>query len=457
MSSTTVIRAIAKWWWVVLTLTVTGGIVGGLVGVFAAPTYTSSAQMIVAYDAPAGAGSAELVQANNFAIQKVYAYQEVALSPRVLGDVIDTLGLDMTTEELASEIAVSVPLNTPVMQISASAENPEDALTLTETVVESFSNVVIELETPTAGGVPSVRIEMLEEPTLPTTPSSASVLVTTAVGLAVGLALGVIWIAIAAASDRRIHSADSVNTSRTTARRRVIGSVPASPDTSVTVLVDQPLSRAAESYRTIAATLGHTPGARLGTIAVVPATPRDTTSALTANLALAMHEFGARVVLVDANLRSGTISSSLGVTGGPGLAECIRGEATVAQALSASIGGMPVLPAGATLDSPAELMSGSALEGILKELRGSYEMIFLDVAPALPLSDAIFAVTAADSTIVAVSAGRVTGSELEAAASSLAAVDAEVLGIVVMDAPVAGVDADASTSLYRDLRPVAAG
>lgn len=449
MSSTTVIRALKKWWWVVVALTLVGGLAGGLMSLLITPTYQSTAQLIVAYDAPAGAGSAELVQANNFAIQKVYAYQEIALSPRVLDEVIATLDLDMTADELAQDVSVSVPLNTPVMHISATAPNPQDAATLTTTVVAEFGDLVKELETPTSGGTPPVRIETLEEPQVSTDPSSPNVLVNIAVGLFAGFAAGIIWIAVAAASDRRIHSAHNVSTR--TAPHRVLGSIPTSSDATVTALIDQPLSRVSEAYRTVAATLGHTPGARLGIIAVAPATPRDVTSPLTANLALAMQEFGVRTVLVDANLRSGTISSTLGLTG-PGLAECLRGEARL-DAVIQRVGDIAVLPSGATTESPAELMSGNGFAGLLKELKTSFDMVLVDTAPVLPLSDTLFAASAAESTVLAVSAGRVTGAELGAASDALTGVGVDVVGVVVVDASVAGVDADASTSLYRDLRP----
>lgn len=444
MSSTTVIRAIGKWWWVVVALTLVGGLAGGLASLLMAPTYQSTAQLIVAYDAPAGAGSAELVQANNFAIQKVYAYQEIALSPRVLEEVIATLDLDMTVDELAQEVSVSVPLNTPVMEISATAPDPQDAATLTATVVDEFSAVVTALETPSAGGLPPVRIETLEEPEVPVDPASPNVLVNIAVGLFAGFAAGIVWIAVAAASDRRLHSAENVT-------RRVLGSIPASTDRAVTALIDQPLSRVSEAYRTVAATLGRSPGARLGIVAVAAATPRDATSSLTVNLALAMQEFGVRTVLVDANLRSGTISSSLELSG-PGLAECLRGEAKL-DAVIQHVGEIAVIPAGMTTDSPAELMSGSRLGAVLQELKAAFDMVLVDTAPVLPLSDALFVASAAESTVLAISAGRVTGAELGAATDALTAVGVDVVGVVVVDASVAGVDADASTSLYRDLRP----
>ena len=185
----------------------------------------------------------------------------------------------------------------------------------------------------------------------------------------------------------------------------------------LTALVDKPLSRVSEAYRTIAATLGHAPDAQLGIIAIASATPRDKTSALTSNIAFAMQEFGVRCVLVDANLRSGTISSSLGLSG-PGLTDCLRGDVALAQALT-SVHGLAVLPAGSTTDSPAELMSGTKFDKIVKSLKSDFDMVIMDAAPALPLSDTLFAASVADSTVLAISAGRVTSAELTAAADAL--------------------------------------
>lgn len=454
MTSTTVIRALRKWWWSVVALALVGALSGGLVSLFTAPTYTSTAEIVVAYDAPAGAGSAELVQANNFAIQKVYGYQEIATSPRVLDEVIADLGLEASAGELARDLSVSVPLQTPVMSLRASAATAADAQVLAASFVAAFTDVVIQFETPSSGGAAPVRIETLQEPSTPTAPSSPDILVNIALGLAAGVAVGIVWIAAAAALDRRIHSADSVGASRATSRYRVLGSVPATgggADGAVTALLTEPLGAAAESYRTIAATLEHGSDATSGVIAVAPATPRDETSALTVNLALAFREFGARVVVIDANLRSGTISSSLGLSG-PGLAEVLRGESAVTSVLR-DLGGVAVLPAGTTSDSPAELMSRSGFRDLVAELDAAFDLVVIDTAPVLPLSDALFPAASARSSILAVSAGRVTAAQLASAGSALAGVGAEIAGVVVMDAPVSGIDADATTALYRDLRP----
>ncbi|PTT21302.1 hypothetical protein DBR36_04250 [Microbacterium sp. HMWF026] len=449
MSATALLRAIKKWWWTLLAFSALGVAAGFAVGLILPPVYSSTAQLVVAFNAPAQAGSSDLVQANSFAVQKAYAYTEIGRSPRVLNEVIAAQGLDTTVEQLARELTVEAPLNTPILQLTAEAPTAQGAATLATAFVDAFTQTVQSIETPAGAASSPVRLETLQDPEVPDEASSPNVLTNLALGFAVGFAIALVWIALAAIGDRRVHGSASVGEGVP----RVLGSIPGRGG-SLTEIVDTPQSRESEAYRTVAAVLGHMPHTRLDVVAVVPATPRDRGSALSTNLALAMREFGVGVVLVDANLRSGTISSQLSLDG-PGLAGVLTGEATVVEAVREAAG-IAVLPVGRTLQNPVELMSGPGFAAVVKTLSETYDMVVLDAAPALPLSDTIFAASTAGSTILAVTAGRATAPQLSAATEGLRAVGIDPVGVVVVDAKTAGVDADAATSSFRDLRPARA-
>lgn len=449
MSATALLRAIKKWWWTLLAFSALGVAAGFAVGLILPPVYSSTAQLVVAFNAPAQAGSSDLVQANSFAVQKAYAYTEIGRSPRVLNEVIAAQGLDTTVEQLARELTVETPLNTPILQLTAEAPTAQGAATLATAFVDAFTQTVQSIETPAGAASSPVRLETLQDPEVPDEASSPNVLTNLALGFAVGFAIALVWIALAAIGDRRVHGSASVGEGVP----RVLGSIPGRGG-SLTEIADAPQSRESEAYRTVAAVLGHMPNTRLDVVAVVPATPRDRGSALSTNLALAMREFGVGVVLVDANLRSGTISSQLSLDG-PGLAGVLTGEATVVEAVREAAG-IAVLPVGRTLQNPVELMSGPGFAAVVKTLSETYDMVVLDAAPALPLSDTIFAASTAGSTILAVTAGRATAPQLSAATEGLRAVGIDPVGVVVVDAKTAGVDADAATSSFRDLRPARA-
>lgn len=449
MSATALLRAIKKWWWTLLAFSALGVAAGFAVGLILPPVYSSTAQLVVAFNAPAQAGSSDLVQANSFAVQKAYAYTEIGRSPRVLNEVIAAQGLDTTVEQLARELTVETPLNTPILQLTAEAPTAQGAATLATAFVDAFTQTVQSIETPAGAASSPVRLETLQDPEVPDEASSPNVLTNLALGFAVGFAIALVWIALAAIGDRRVHGSASVGEGVP----RVLGSIPGRGG-SLTEIADAPQSRESEAYRTVAAVLGHMPNTRLDVVAVVPATPRDRGSALSTNLALAMREFGVGVVLVDANLRSGTISSQLSLDG-PGLAGVLTGEATVVEAVREAAG-IAVLPVGRTLQNPVELMAGPGFAAVVKTLSETYDMVVLDAAPALPLSDTIFAASTAGSTILAVTAGRATAPQLSAATEGLRAVGIDPVGVVVVDAKTAGVDADAATSSFRDLRPARA-
>lgn len=454
MTTTSLIRALRRGWWLIVALVAVGGAAGAGISFLMTPQYESSSRIFVAFDVAASTDPGQLVQANNFAIQKVYSYTQVVTSPRVLQVVIDDLGLDESATELAYDVAVEVPTNSTVMKITATAGSPEDAATLVSTVVNAFEQVVVQIETPTGGGTAPVRIESLEDATAPTGPSSPNIAVNIVLGAFTGLAIGLIIVGIIAATDRRIRRAgDVADVSEVGGESLVLGSVPRyTRDDAVTVLRERPGSPVAEAYRTIAAGLSHGQRAMPRVLAVAPCVPPESASPLAMNLGLAFAEFGVRVVVVDANLRTGWISDSLELTGRPGTVQALEG--TPIDQLVVSPGGLPVgvLPAGRLSGSPAGLFASTRLPAVIRDLRASYDLVIIDAPPVLPLSDALSLADVADGAVLALTSGRVSDDEYTSAMQSLESIGTDVLGVVVTDAQVRGIDADPAVAAFRDLR-----
>ena len=88
-----------------------------------------------------------------------------------------------------------------------------------------------------------------------------------------------------------------------------------------------------------------------------------------ANLALTMaQEVQRHVVLVDADLRDPSVHRLFAVDRGPGLAEVLAGEASLQDALIELPDlRLTLLPAGRTVEYPAELLGSSAMRRTLDE------------------------------------------------------------------------------------------
>jgi capsular exopolysaccharide synthesis family protein len=111
-------------------------------------------------------------------------------------------------------------------------------------------------------------------------------------------------------------------------------------------------------------------------------------SKLTANLAGVLAQSGARVLLVDADLRCPVLHAQLGLNDAAGLG------AVLADGVSPVVYKHPQLPAlsmlcgGATPAFPSELLGSKRMSDLLVGWRTQYDFILLDSPPVLPVTDA---------------------------------------------------------------------
>lgn len=211
-----------------------------------------------------------------------------------------------------------------------------------------------------------------------------------------------------------------------------------------------PHAAAAEQYRALRTRIsllenGH--GRRV--ILVTSPAKGDGKSITAANLALTMaQEYSRHVVLVDADLRRSCTHQLFGVAQEPGLADVLRGAATLEEALvEVPDTHLHVLPSGATSDQPAELLGSSAMRRVLDALRSRFDRVLIDVPPVVPLADAGVLAPYADGVIVVVRAGITPKPLIERA---LAAFDQDrLLGLVLNGTGPADAEYEAYTSTRR--------
>jgi capsular exopolysaccharide synthesis family protein len=141
------------------------------------------------------------------------------------------------------------------------------------------------------------------------------------------------------------------------------------------------------------------------TLLVVSAIPGDGKTTIAHHLAAAAARVGARVLLLEADLRRPVLAQQLGAQPGPGLADVLIGavpwsEATQAidvdepSGEGAKVRTLDVLVAGAGLPpNPGELVetdrrSASAMETLLERAKSEYDLVVIDTPPLTAVSDA---------------------------------------------------------------------
>jgi capsular exopolysaccharide synthesis family protein len=298
-----------------------------------------------------------------------------------------------------------------------------------------------------SAGLRANNIHLVDSALVPTGPVLPNVRRSTEMGLLLGLMLGAALAFVLEGLDTSVKSVEDVERlipapalatiplarsswlkSRGERLQPQNGSVEA-------IVLKQPTSSLAESYRSLrtAILLSRAPRPPRALL-VTSAQPGEGKTSTSINLALGFAQRGVPVVLVDADMRNPAISRVLAVPeNGAGLSSLLSG----AQSLEASLRqyqGLPnlwVLPAGPVPPNPADLLASSAMEEVLKELRGRFEHVVVDSAPLLLVTDATILSRVVDGVVLVVESGVTATRALLRAHRVLESAGGKILGTVL--------------------------
>jgi capsular exopolysaccharide synthesis family protein len=146
-----------------------------------------------------------------------------------------------------------------------------------------------------------------------------------------------------------------------------------------------------ESFRSIRSALYfmNQNGARPRTLLITSSVPQEGKSTVALYLAATMAVGGARVLLVDGDMRKAKLHRHFGLASSPGLAEILNGEIPAADAINGtSIQNLSFLAAGCASAEPGELVLRSQLNEFLSEVHSHFDYVILDSPPVLAADDA---------------------------------------------------------------------
>jgi capsular exopolysaccharide synthesis family protein len=167
-------------------------------------------------------------------------------------------------------------------------------------------------------------------------------------------------------------------------------------------------------------------------ILVVSARPSEgkTTSAI--NLAQSLSRLGARVLLVDADLRNPSVHRALRAQNEAGLSNYLSGAASIDQlAQAVDVPNLLVMTSGPLPPSPAELLSSSRLTELLQEAMETFDHVVIDGPPVMGLADAPLIGSRAASTVLVVEAGKTGRRLVKAAIRRMRLANSRLLGVLL--------------------------
>lgn len=169
-------------------------------------------------------------------------------------------------------------------------------------------------------------------------------------------------------------------------------------------------------------------------IAFTSANPGEGKTTTCINMAITFSQTGAKVLVIDGDLRNPRVHQYLGVVKTDGLSTVLSMQKAFEDVVYHDLRpGLDLLASGSIPPNPAELLSSESMEELLKELTPYYDYIFIDTPPATVVTDAAALSKFLDGMVVVVREGYTTHESLEHAINLLKIADAKILGFFVND------------------------
>jgi capsular exopolysaccharide synthesis family protein len=212
------------------------------------------------------------------------------------------------------------------------------------------------------------------------------------------------------------------------------------------IVATRPRSHVAEAYRalrtSILLALSDQPPK---SIVVTSGLPREGKTTTSLNLAAVLAQKGARVLLVDADLRRPSVHTVMRIRGTSGLSTLLTGSAVFEDVVQPAPGitNLWVIPAGAPPSQPSELLSSAKMKELITRWENEYDHVIIDTPPVLSVTDAVSLSSDVDGVLMVVRAGNTRRDALRRMQELLAQVNARQLGVVLN-----AIDLTASDTAY---------
>jgi succinoglycan biosynthesis transport protein ExoP len=435
-----VVRAVRGGWWLVVLGVLLAVAVAGVVTWQSKPRYASTMTLFVA--AAGTDDTATAYQGNLFSQQRVASYVQMFRGEAFVSPIAQDLHLTDSPGALIQDIQATTIPDTVLINVTVTRNSPTEARDVAAALGSAFSERVAELETPDGAANSTVKVTVTEPPQVATSPVSPQPLRNIAGGILLGLLLGISAAVLRLRLDNTVKASDDF---KELADTNLVGTLVEDP-----MLRDQHLvsdedgySETGEAYRQMRTNLQFLDvdnPAR--TIVITSALPGEGKTTVSVNLAVVLAQSGARVVLIEADLRRPRVTRYLGMISGAGLSNVLAGSARADELLQPyGDGNLQVLAAGPMPPNPSEMLGSRHMRQLLSELREDFDFVLIDAPPVLPVTDGAVLSVAADGALLVSRHGVTTRAQVKQAAASLHRIEARLLGAVINRVPVKAAEA----------------
>ena len=401
----------------------------------APPKYSATAQVFATYSDSSVQDNniSNINSASTYITNQIQSYPTLATTESVLKPVIDDLGLDTTVANLAGQLTVTNPTNTAFVNISVEDGDAQQASDIANAVAASMQNV-IQNDLYSAADKSPVKISIVQRARVPESPSSPNKPLYLAVGVVAGLVLGVFAALLKDMLNTKVEETSDV---RSLVGASSLGSVP--QDNSLgekrPVLISQPNGPIAEEFRRIHTNIEFLQTDKVAgkgqLLVITSAQPSEGKTATSINVAAALAEDGARVLLIDADLRHPSVAHHLGLEGSAGLAHVLSGQMSPKDVVQNYWKpNLHILPAGKRPANAGVLLGSDTMRIMVEQALTQYDYVIIDTAPLSVSNDGVVFGRWAKGLVLVTGRGVCEKKELKEVSESLHVAKVPVLGFI---------------------------
>jgi len=292
----------------------------------------------------------------------------------------------------------------------------------------------------------------LSEPAISSTQVQRKILQDGIAGGLLGLVIGIALASIAEALDTRVRSSDEATQ---WLGLSLLARIPEPPSTKRLAMMGNADSEQGEAYRKLRVAFDIANQSRHArTVAVTSAVEQEGKSTTVANLAVALALAGRRVCLIDLDLRRPFLDRFFGVPREPGATDAMLGHASAEEVAhpiplvepspvprsngngssTTGNGALFVIPSGQLPPNPAELLESGVLRRLLSEVVPRCDLVLIDSAPLVPVSDGLTLANQVDGLMVVVGMSTANRSVMRELRRTLDLCNSQALGLVATGA-----------------------
>lgn len=490
---TTLLRALLRWWWLIVVAVALGVGAGFLVRKEQPNIYASKATVLIGQDVREGDFTP------NYSL--VQAYSVLVRRATVLQPVIDDLALNITPAQLNEMMEISMNLQASLLEITVLDTLPERAALIANRIAQELVNqsrgpavsedqafvaaqladiqqqitqlqqrdreLLAEANTLTsafeltqnlaereqirkavqdlrkmytdlsqAAGSTRGQVALFELAVPSFWPVASNRTLDLVIAGVAGGVLAVVTIVLITFFDDRLQWSNAEDTK--VLGQPVLGPLGIVPANKLPLyVVTMPKSVETEALRQLRAKIMlQTEGGHPRAVTITSYDSGDGKTLTTANLALAFAQSGLRTLVIDGDMRKGDLHELFQLPNVRGLSDLLASKEPLEQVLpryllDTGYDNLTLMTCGRDTADPAGLLSKPRLAALVHLLTQRYDILLMDSVPTIGGHDAAFLAEASDGVVIVVRAGRTTQSQLKRTLAHLqASPDIKIMGVV---------------------------